>query len=134
MDDIIYVISAGTLAFGVGLGIKGMFDPTWAGRLVRLQPENGQPEGYSEFRATFGGMFLGLHLSALICLALWREPVGVAACAILAAGWLFTALGRYLSFSLDSHTQHSHVVRSVAIEVIIGLAIAVWPITRVIAS
>jgi hypothetical protein len=131
MFDFVFYISAGTLAFGAGLGVKGMFDPMWAGRLVRLQPENGQPEGYSEFRATFGGMFLGLHLSALAFMVFWGEEAGIAACSVLAAGWLFTALGRYLSYSMDSNTQHSHVVRSVAIEVIIGLAIAVWPITSV---
>ncbi len=132
MYDIVFYISAGTLAFGAGLGVKGMLDPMWAGRLVRLQPENGQPEGYAEFRATFGGMFLGLHLAALAFLVFWGEDAGVAACSILAAGWWFTALGRYLSYSMDSNTQHSHVVRSVAIEVIIGLAIAVWPITSIL--
>lgn len=131
MFDFVFYISAGTLAFGVGLGVKGMLDPTWAGQLVRLQPENGQPEGYAEFRATFGGMFLGLHLSALAFMVFWNKEAGIAACSVLAAGWLFTALGRYLSYSMDSNTQHSHVVRSVAIEVIIGLAIAVWPITSV---
>lgn len=134
MENILFFISAGTLAFGAGLGVKGMLDPSWAGHLVRLQPENGQPEGYAEFRATFGGMFLGLHLSALTFLVMWRDQAGVAACAILAAGWLFTAMGRYLSYSLDAHTQHGHVVRSVAIEVIIGLAIAAWPMMRLLSG
>jgi hypothetical protein len=132
MNDIVFFISAGTLAFGLGLGVKGMFDPAWAGRLVRLQAENGQPEGYAEFRATFGGMFLGLHLSALAFLVFWGKDAGIAACSILAAGWLFTALGRYLSYSIDTHTHNGHVARSVAIEGIIGLAIAVWPITSLL--
>jgi hypothetical protein len=128
MNDIIFYISAATLAFGAGLGVKGLFDPAWSGQLVRLQPDNGQPEGYAEFRATFGGMFLGLHFAALAFLIFWGGMAGVAACSILAAGWLFTALGRYISYSYDPDTQHVHVVRSIAIEIVVGLAIVAWPV------
>ncbi len=134
MTDVLFIISAAALAFGSGLGLKGMIDPEWVGDLVRLQPENGQAEGFAEFRSTFGGMFLGLHLSALGFLVLVKGDVGAAASLVIAAGWMFTALGRFVSYQYDTNTQHGHVVRSLWIEVIIGLAIAAWPITSFIAK
>ncbi|GIU66842.1 hypothetical protein [Candidatus Phycosocius spiralis] len=129
MYDASYYVSTITLVLGVGLGIKGMFDPMWAAQLVRLQPANDQAEGFGEFRSTFGGMFLGLHLGALTFLVFWGGMAGVAACSILAAGWLFTALGRTISYCFDTHTKHVHVLRSIAIEIGAGLAIAAWPIS-----
>ena len=128
MDNLTFLISAVTLAFGAGLGLKGLFDPAWAGKLVRLQPENGQPEGFAEFRSTLGGMFLGLHLAALICLGVWSGEAGLAACVILSAGWLFTAGGRYMAYKKDSDCRHKHVVTSIGIEVVAGVLIAVWPL------
>jgi hypothetical protein len=125
------IISAGTLAFGAGLGLKGLFDPAWAGKLVRLQAEYGQPEGYAEFRSTLGGMFLGLHVVALLCLIFGGVEAGVVACAILSAGWLFTAIGRYMAYRMDENCKHKHVVTSIAIEVVAGLLIAVFPIATV---
>jgi hypothetical protein len=122
------IISAGTLAFGAGLGLKGLFDPAWAGKLVRLQAEYGQPEGYAEFRSTLGGMFLGLHVVALLCLIFGGVSAGVTACAILSAGWLFTAIGRFMAYRMDEHCKHKHVVTSILIEVVAGLLIAVFPL------
>jgi hypothetical protein len=127
MENLAFLISLATLAFGAGLGVKGLIDPVWAGKLVRLQPENGQPEGFAEFRSTLGGMFLGLHLMALLCVGFWRGEVGVAACAILSAGWLMTAVGRFVAYKKDPNCQHPHVVTSIGIEVVAGLLIAVWP-------
>jgi hypothetical protein len=134
MENIAFLISVATLVFGAGLGLKGVLDPVWAGKLVRLQPENGQPEGFAEFRSTLGGMFLGLHLSALICVVIWRGDAGVAACAILAAGWLFTAAGRFVAYRKDPECRHSHVLMSIGIEVIAGVLIAVWPVSRMFAG
>jgi hypothetical protein len=128
MDNFAFLMSAIALAFGAGLGLKGIFDPAWAGKLVRLQPENGQPEGFAEFRSTLGGMFLGLHLVALICLGVWRGDAGIAACLILSAGWLFTALGRYVAYKKDPDCKHRHVVMSIGIEVVAGVLIAIWPL------
>ena len=129
MENLTYLISLAALAFGAGLGLKGIFDPAWAGKLVRLQPENGQPEGFAEFRSTLGGMFLGLHLAALICTGLWKGDAGLAACVILAAGWLMTALGRFAAYHKDPNCRHPHVVTSIGIEVVAGVLIALWPIS-----
>lgn len=133
MSDALFYVSAVSLAFGAGLGIKGMLDPLWAAQLVRLQAANDQAEGYAEFRSTFGGMFLGLHLVALAFLFVWGGMAGVAACTILAAGWLFTALGRTISYFADAGTRDVHVVRSIAIEIVVGLAVGAWPIAYFLA-
>lgn len=132
MEHLAFLISAATLAFGAGLGLKGIFDPAWAGKLVRLQPENGQPEGFAEFRSTLGGMFLGLHLAALICLGIWQGDAGMAACFILSAGWLLTAVGRFVAYKKDPDCQHEHVVTSIIIEVVAGVLIAVWPVSKLL--
>lgn len=129
MENIAFLLSAGTLAFGAGLGLKGLLDPVWAGKLVRLQAENGQPEGFAEFRSTLGGMFLGLHAVALICVCIWKGDAGLAACAILSAGWLMTAAGRFVAYKKDAHCRHPHVRLSIGIEIVAGLLIAVWPIS-----
>lgn len=128
MDNLALLISAATLAFGAGLGLKGLFDPAWAGKLVRLQAEHGQPEGYAEFRSTLGGMFLGLHLIALLFLIFAKANAGVAVCLVLSAGWLFTALGRFMAYKKDEHCNHPHVVTSIWIEVVAGVLIAVFPL------
>lgn len=132
MDNLTLLISGATLAFGAGLGVKGLFDPAWAGKLVRLQPENGQPEGFAEFRSTLGGMFLGLHLAALICLGIWQGAAGMAACFILSTGWLLTAVGRFIAYKKDPDCQHKHVVTSIVIEVVAGVLIAVWPVSQLL--
>ena len=134
MENLTLLISGGTLAFGAGLGLKGILDPIWAGKLVRLQPENGQPEGFAEFRGTLGGMFLGLHVAALICLAFWQGEAGLAACIILSVGWLSTALGRFVAYKKDPNCRHPHVVMSIWIEIVAGVLIAVWPVSQVFAT
>jgi hypothetical protein len=128
------LISAITLAFGAGLGLKGLFDPAWAGALVRLQANYGEPEGYAEFRSTLGGMFLGLHAVALLFLVFGSVEAGVAASTILSAGWLFTAVGRFMAYRMDEHCKHSHVLTSIGIEVVAGVLIAVFPLATLISA
>lgn len=134
MSSAPFLISAAALAFGAALGLKGLLDPAWAGKLVRLQAENGQPEGFAEFRSTLGGMFLGLHLVALALLVFGEPQVGVGACLILAAGWLFTAGGRFMAYKLDPDCKHKHVITSIIIEVVAGLLIMVFPVAKMFQS
>ena len=58
-------LSALALAFGAALGVRALIDPDWAAKFVRLKPDE-QGGGFAEFRATYGGVFLGLHLVALV--------------------------------------------------------------------
>ncbi len=87
-------------AFGGGIGGFAMINPAWASQVVRLVPTPGQVEGKSEFRASFGGLFLLGHAFAAWALAS-GQPGGELAVAAIAAGWLGAACGRALSFAFD---------------------------------
>jgi hypothetical protein len=65
-----WCLSALALAFGALLGLRGLIDPRWAQKLVRLRPDE-QGGGFAEFRATYGGVFLGLHAVALFFAVMW---------------------------------------------------------------
>lgn len=96
-----------TLLAAVGLGLGLLYSlaclvsPAFASESVRLQPDPDRPGGYAEFRATFGGVFGGLHLFALI--ALYTAPAMAAAYAagVVACGWAGAMIGRLAAVSLD---------------------------------
>jgi hypothetical protein len=126
------------LAFGVALGARGLLDPKWAAKLVRLR-EDEQGGGFAEFRATYGGMFLGLHLIALALTLRYllanAYVVGVAAsgaAAVLCAGWAVTAFGRLIAMWRDgANTPFNRisVVVELAVAAALGAPWAVWYFT-----
>jgi hypothetical protein len=130
-----WIVSALALTIGVYLGVRGLIDPRWASRLVRLQADE-QGGGFAEFRATYGGVFLGLHLVglafALYYLRTGHPVMGVAAIgavAVLSAGWGGAAFGRLIAIWRDgADTQFNRF--SVGFEVLMAAAIgapwAVW--------
>ena len=65
--DLIALIALGFCAL---LGLGSLFAPKWAAGVVRLvaDPDPEKPGGFSEFRATYGGLLLLLHLTAAIIL------------------------------------------------------------------
>jgi hypothetical protein len=100
-------LSAAALAFGAVLGLRALIDPEWAQRFVRLKPDE-QGGGFAEFRATYGGVILGIHLVALLLalryLVSGEHVVGVAATgalAVLAAGWGGSSAGRLIAIWRD---------------------------------
>lgn len=122
------LVSLATLGFGALIGLRGLFDPEWAANVVRLQastdPE--KPGGYSEFRATYGGLFLMLHLSALIMT--WKLPrvqTDILILAPLSAAWIGAGMGRTFSLLLDKEQNRSSGLIPVWIplEIFLGLAI-----------
>jgi hypothetical protein len=103
-----WVLNALALAFGGFLGARGLIEPKWAARLVRLR-EDEQGGGFAEFRATYGGVFLGLHAVALFFTLRWLSggeavlgALAVGAAAVVAAGWAGAMLGRVISLSRDA--------------------------------
>ncbi|MEX1249835.1 MAG: hypothetical protein WEA77_01385, partial [Hyphomonas sp.] len=54
------------LGLGALMGLGALFVPNWAAGVVRLQPDPERPGGYSEFRATYGGLLLLLHMTAFV--------------------------------------------------------------------
>lgn len=125
----LWVLNALALAFGALLGARALLDPKWAARFVRLKADE-QGGGFAEFRATYGGVFLGVHAIALIMTLMYlgagEYVVGVAAtgaAAALAAGWAGASGGRILSMLLDgADTKFNRL--SAAVEAVLALAIA----------
>lgn len=76
----------------VGMGLLGLLAPTRAAAFVGLKAVT--PAGQSEFRATFGGLWIALGLVPILSGA----PL-----AYLMAGlcWALTAAGRLLSMAAD---------------------------------
>lgn len=70
------IIAAIALLFGAVIGLAALFAPDWAARTVRLVPDPApaMSGGYSEFRATYGGLFLFSHLMTLV-LVLNTPPI-----------------------------------------------------------
>jgi hypothetical protein len=87
-------------AFGGALGLYAMINPAWASRLVRLVPREGKVEGKSEFRSTYGGLFLFGHAFAGWAF-LADQPGADLAAAAVGMGWFGSAVGRLMSFALD---------------------------------
>lgn len=127
-----WILNALGLLFGAALGARGLFDPRWAQRLVRLQPDE-QGGGFAEFRATYGGVFLGLHVAALLLTVKWLfggEAVlgaaAIGAAAVIAMAWLGAAFGRVLSMARDG-TRTRFNQFSAGLELAVVLAIgAPW--------
>lgn len=127
-----WCLSALALAFGAFLGARGLIDPRWAQKLVRLQADE-QGGGFAEFRATYGGLFLGLHLAALLFVLMWivrgGALVGVVAtgaCAVIAAAWAGTAFGRAVSMWRDQTATRFNLF-SAGLEAVIAIIIgAPW--------
>ncbi|MBY0567791.1 MAG: hypothetical protein K2P70_10785 [Hyphomonadaceae bacterium] len=129
-----WVLNVLALLVGVALGVRGLFDPKWVARLVRLREDG--PGGGAEFRATYGAMFIGLHLVALAMTGKYliggTYVVGVAAsgaAAVLAAGWAGAAFGRVVSIlrdGADTKFNRASVVFELAMTAFIGAPWAVW--------
>jgi hypothetical protein len=118
-----WCLSALALAFGAYLGARGLLDPQWAQKLVRLQPD-AQGGGFAEFRAVYGGVFLGLHGLALCFVLAWifvgqttMGAVAIGATAVISASWFGAALGRLLSMLRDGGTQTKFNQLSVGVEI-----------------
>jgi hypothetical protein len=125
----LWVVNALALAFGALLGARALYDPKWASRFARLKADE-QGGGFAEFRATFGGVFLMMHLAALVLTLRYVLAggylvgvVATGAAAALAAGWAGASGGRILSILLDgSDTKFNRM--SATVEAAMALAIA----------
>ena len=126
------IISLITLLIGAVLGLSAMFSPAWASRVVRLveDPDPLRPGGYSQFRATYGGLFLFSHLMTAILLVNLggSEPEILTSIVVLplAAGWVGAGVGRLMSRILDriKNREPGMIPVWIVFEIIFGLAIA----------
>ena len=114
-------IALAACAIGGGLGAYAMVNPAWASRIVRLTPTEGQVEGRSEFRASFGGLFLAGHAFAAWAIATGQPGYEFAAAAI-GAGWLGSSVGRTISLFADDTLTRLNLF-NVVFELLLGLAL-----------
>lgn len=129
------IFSAIALFLGALYGLACLFSPTFASNSVRLKADPDNPGGYAEFRATFGGVFLMLHITALVLLlfiarapdASETQSMILYAFALLpiAMGWFGAAIGRVLSMLLDGKELEGSAnnPKLVPLELVFGLAI-----------
>ena len=95
------LISSATLIFGAWMGLYSMLKPQWGSKTVGLVPIAGHSEGQSEFRATFGGLFLAGHAATLILLWALDQMSAPIVTLPLAAAWIGSGCGRILSILKD---------------------------------
>lgn len=96
----------------LALGLLGLLLPARAAAFTQLSALG--PSGFAEFRATFGGLFVGLGLMLLVQQSpVLFQAVGVA--------WLLTALGRVVSIVVDPGGRDRRNYAGVAFEALVGL-------------
>jgi hypothetical protein len=123
------------LLLGAALGARALIDPEWAAKFVRLKADE-QGGGFAEFRATYGGVFVGLHLVALVftLFYLWGGEYVIGVCAtgaaaVVAAGWAGAAFGRVIAMWRDgADTNFNRMSAGVEITMAfaIGMPWLVW--------
>jgi hypothetical protein len=107
----------GTVA-SLALGMLGLVNPKAALRLVGLQLVPGLAHSISEVRATYGGIFVGMSLYALLS----QEPHAFLA---VAAAWIMAALARTLSALFENAITPANI-GGIIVELAIGGLVA-WP-------
>lgn len=135
ITDIIALIALGFCAL---IGLGSLFAPKWAAGVVRLKADEDpdKPGGFSEFRATYGGLLLFLHLTVILILLSLNELSGTSQTGTkvikafillpVAAAWIGAGIGRTISLLLDKKENRSAGLIPIWIptELALGLAIA----------
>lgn len=108
-----------------GFGLLGLLAPARAARFVGLKAIS--KPGQSEFRATYGGLFIALGVGPLII----REP---AFFALAGFCWLGAAAGRGLSIVVD-RAMSVRNLGAVGLEAVLGLLLLVGrPLDGIVAQ
>lgn len=120
------IISLAGLGIGALLGLGSLFAPDWAAGVVRLKADPEKPGGYSEFRATYGGLLLLTHMTSFILVLHAPPSISVVAALPMAMGWFGAAIGRTLSMVLDRDKGGDAKIIPIwmSTEIALGLAIA----------
>lgn len=129
MPPLLDLIAIVALGFCAALGLGSLFIPKWAAGVVRLvaDPDPAKPGGFSEFRATYGGLLLLIHLSGLIILLQPQLALTYKVFAVfpIAMGWIGAGLGRTLSLLLDGKENREKGLIPVWIPLELGLGFAI---------
>ena len=105
--DICNLLGAGITTI---LGGMGLLAPNAASKFTGLQASN--PSGFSEFRATYGGIFLALGIALLVV----RQPILYQ---VIGIAWIAAAVGRIISVFMDN-AKESRNFQAIVFEASIG--------------
>ncbi len=129
MPPILELIAIIALGFCAALGLGALLAPKWAAGVVRLvaDPDPEKPGGFSEFRATYGGLLLLIHLTVLIILLQGQLALTYKIFALfpVAMGWIGAGLGRLLSLVLDKSENRENGLIPVWIPMELALGFAI---------
>lgn len=89
------------LGFGAFAGLMALLRPAAIAGTLRLQADPEKPGGYAEFRATFGGVFLMIHATAMICVLHLPPLLGIFVVLPISMAWFGAAFARLASMALD---------------------------------
>ena len=112
MPPLLDIIAIIALGFCAALGLGSLLIPNWAAGVVRLvaDPDETKPGGFSEFRATYGGLLLMIHLCVLVIMLQPQLDTIYKIFALfpVAMGWIGAGFGRTLSLILDKAQNRSN--------------------------
>ena len=132
MELVTNILAIGALGFCALLGLGSLFVPQWAAGVVRLSadPDPSRPGGFSEFRATYGGLLFMLHMTVLVVMLIPGEDLHlrfkIFALFPVAMAWIGAGFGRTVSLILDgAHNRSAGLIPVwIPLEIALGLAIA----------
>lgn len=120
------VIALIALALGALTGLRALLQPHWIANTLKLQATPDRPGGFAEFRASFGGIFLFLHLFGIYAVLTQGEFHGAIIAATISMGWFGAAVGRILSIILDKEENGTGGINRIwiVLELVIGSMLA----------
>lgn len=110
------------LALGSLSGLRALLQPQWIADVLKLQADPGRPGGYAEFRASFGGLFLLMHLFGIFMMVSDGGFHGAIVAATISMGWWGAAIGRTISLVADNAQNGEGGINKIWIflEIVIG--------------
>ena len=113
------------LGLGAAMGLGALLVPEWASGVVRLKADLAKGGGYSEFRATYGGLLLMVHGVALVIVLMTPAAGSVLVVMPIAAGWLGAAIGRIVALIFDRAKLGNAKIIPIWMATEVGLALAI---------
>lgn len=113
------------LGLGAAMGLGALLVPEWASGVVRLKADPAKGGGYSEFRATYGGLLLMVHGVALVIVLMTPAAGSVLVVMPIAAGWLGAAIGRIVALIFDRAKLGNTKIIPIWMATEVGLALAI---------